>query len=155
ASRDFQAEANYRNSRWLDYKKDKSKLVFAGQTPINGKMANTLMLTTPKSVKIKMFFDATSGLLLREEIPADDTTRVYDYSDFRAIDSVMEPYAINLTIGEAQFAIKLDSVKHNPQIDRAAFEFPKISNDPLPDIAKLLKEVGKNEEEVDRLLEKY
>jgi hypothetical protein len=158
-SRDFQAEAAYRNSRWLDYKKDKSKLIFAGQTTINGKPANTLVLTTPKSVKIKMHFDAVSGLLVREEIPADGVTRVYDYSDFRPVgngaDKVMEPHVINLTIGEAQFAIKLDSVKHNPQIDRAAFEFPKISNEPLPDIAELLKKVSENADELDRLLEKY
>ncbi|MEP7343403.1 MAG: hypothetical protein ABI977_37105 [Acidobacteriota bacterium] len=155
ASRDFQAEANYRNYRWLNYKKDKSKLVFAGQTTINGKPANTLVLTTAKSIKIKMHFDAASGLLVREEVPADEATRIYDYSDFRAVDNVMEPHAINLTIGETLLAIKLDSVKHNPQIDRAAFEFPKISNEALPDIAGLLKEVRKNEDEVDRLLDKY
>src|SRR5262249_32294840 len=53
ASRDFQAEASYRNVRWLDYKKDKSKLVFSGQANVNGKPANTVVLTTPKSVKIK------------------------------------------------------------------------------------------------------
>lgn len=155
ASRDFQAEANYRNTRWLDYKKDKSKLIFAGQTTINGKTANTLVLTTTKSVKIKMYFDAASGLLIRDEIPADDSTRIYDYSDFKAVDNVMEPHTIGLTIGDAQFAIKLDSVKHNLPVDRSAFEFPKVSNEPLPDIAGLLKEVGKNEDEVDRLLEKY
>jgi hypothetical protein len=159
ASRDFQAEASYRNSRWLNYKKDKSRLVFAGQTTINGKPANTLVLTTPKSVKIKLHFDAASGLLVREEVPADEVTRIYDYSDFRPVGNgagnVMEPHAINLTVGEAQYAIKLDSVNHNPQIDRAAFEFPKISTEALPDIAGLLKEVGKNEDEVDRLLEKY
>ncbi len=155
ASRDFQAEAIYRNARWLDYKKDKSKLILAGQTTINGKPANTLVLTTPKSIKIKMHFDAATGLLIREEVPADGLTRVYDYSDFSAVDNVMEPHVINLAIGEVQYAIKLDSVKHNLPVDRQAFEFPKISNEPLPDIAGLLKEVGKNEDEIDRLLEKY
>lgn len=155
ASRDFQAEANYRNARWLDYKKDKSKLTLAGQTSINGKSANTLVLTTLKSIKIKLYFDAASGLLIREEFPADGQTRIYDYFDFRAVDNVMEPHTINLTVGETQFAIKLDSVKHNLPLDRVAFEFPKISNEPLPDIAEMLKEVGKNEDEVDRLLEKY
>ncbi|MCI0524971.1 MAG: hypothetical protein L0Y75_06875, partial [Acidobacteria bacterium] len=50
---------------------------------------------------------------------------------------------------------KLDQVVHNPQLDRRLFDFPKISNEPLPDIAALLKEVGQNEDEVDRILEKY
>ena len=47
-SRDFQVEARWRNNLWLDYKKDKSKLTFAGRTEINGKAANSVILTTIK-----------------------------------------------------------------------------------------------------------
>lgn len=159
ASRDFQAEATYRNTRWLDYKKDKSKLNFAGQTQINGKPANTLVLTTSKNVKIKMHFDAVSGLLIREELPADESIRIFDYSDFRPIanaaGSLMEPHTINLTIGEQRLEIKLSQITYNPQLDRTVFEFPKISGEPLPDIAALLIELKKNEDAIDDLLEKY
>lgn len=155
ASRDFQTEARYRNWRWLDFKKDKSKLTFAGQTTINGKAANTLALVTAKNVTIKMHFDAASGLLIREEIPAGEAVRVFDYSDFKTVGSLVEPHAIKLTIGEVSFDIRLDSIKHNPAIDRAAFEFPKLSNEPLPDIPALLDAVGKNEDAVDDILEKY
>jgi hypothetical protein len=155
ASRDFQTEARYRNARWLDYKKDKSKLSFGGQATVEGKPANIVVLTTIKNVKIKLYFDAASGLLIREETPVADTTRVFDYSDFRRVGGLMEPHAINLAEGDERYEVKLDQVVHNPQIDRAAFEFPKISNEPLPDIPALLKEVGKNEDEIDRLLEKY
>ncbi|MGH9831962.1 MAG: hypothetical protein ACREBD_36130 [Blastocatellia bacterium] len=155
ASRDFQTEARYRNGRWLDYKKDKSKLNFGGQTRINGQAANTVVLTTPKNVKIKMHFDAASGLLVREELPAGELIRVLDYSDFRPVGKVIEPHSITITAGEDRYEIKLDEIVHNPPLDRALFDFPKISNEPLPDIAALLKEVGKNEDEVDRILEKY
>jgi len=155
ASRDFQTEARYRNGRWLDYKKDKSKLNFGGQTRINDKPANTIVLTTPKNVKIKLHFDAASGLLVREELPAGELIRVFDYSDFRPAGKVMEPHSITVTAGEDRYEIKLDQVVHNPQLDRSLFDFPKISNEPLPDVAALLKEVGKNEDEVDRILEKY
>src|SRR5215470_649502 len=58
ASRDFQTEARFRNARWLDYKKEKSKLTFGGQGQVNGKPANSLILTTLKNVRIKMYFDA-------------------------------------------------------------------------------------------------
>lgn len=155
SSRDFQTEARYRNGRWLDYKKDKSRLTFGGQTQINGKPANTVVLTTPKNVKVKMHFDASSGMLVREELPAGDAIRIFDYSDFRAVGNLSEPHAITITIGDERFEIKLDQVIHNPQLERAIFDFPKISNEPLPDIPLLLEEVGKNEDEVDRILEKY
>ncbi|MGH9768305.1 MAG: hypothetical protein ACREAB_12790 [Blastocatellia bacterium] len=155
ASRDFQTEARYRNARWLDYKKEKSKLAFGGQTTIQGRPANTVVLTTIKNVKIKLHFDAASGLLTREETPAGEITRVFDYSDFRPVGNVMEPHTIICAEGNERYEIKLDQVVHNPQLDRAAFEFPKISSEALPDIPALLKEVGKNEDEIDRLLEKY
>jgi hypothetical protein len=155
ASRDFQTEARYRNARWLDYKKEKSKLALGGQAQIDGKPANTVVLTTLKNVKIKMYFDAASGLLVREEAPAGEVTRVFDYSDFRPVGNVIEPHAITITEGDERYEIALEQKVHNPQLERAAFEFPKISNEPLPDIPALLNEVGKNEEEIDRLLENY
>ena len=155
ASRDFQTEARYRNWRWLDFKKDKSKLTAAGQITINGKAANTLALVTAKNVTIKMHFDTVSGLLIREEIPSGESVRIFDYSDFKPIGNLMEPHTIKLTIGELSFDIKLDSIQYNLPLDRVAFEFPKLSNEPLPDIPALLDAVGKNEDEVDRILEKY
>jgi len=155
ASRDFQTEARYRNARWLDYKKDKSKLAFGGQTTVQEKPANAVVLTTIKNVKLKLYFDAASGLLVREEIPAGEITRVFEYSDFRLVGNLMEPHTITVNEGDERHEIKLAQIVHSPQIDRAAFEFPKISGEPLPDIPALLKEVGKNEDEIDRLLEKY
>jgi outer membrane lipoprotein-sorting protein len=155
ASRDFQTEARYRNARWLDYKKERSKLSFGGQTTVQGKPANTVILTTVKNVKIKLYFDAASGLLVREETPAGEIARVLDYSDFRPVGNLMEPHSIICAEGDERYEIKLDQVVHNPQIDRAAFEFPKTSGEALPDIPALLNEVGKNEDEIDRLLEKY
>jgi hypothetical protein len=155
ASRDFQTEARYRNARWLDYKKERSKLALGAQTTINGKPANTVILTTIKNVKIKLYFDAASGLLAREEMPAGEVTRIFDYSDFRPVGNVMEPHAITWAEGDERYEIKLDQIVHPPQIDRAAFEFPQISREPLPDIPALLKEVGKNEDEIECLLERY
>src|SRR5262245_4605022 len=155
ASRDFQAEARYRNARWLDYKKEKSKLGLGGQTTVQGKTANAIVLTTVKNVKIKLYFDAASGLLVREEMPAGEITRVFEYSDFRPVGRLAEPHALTVSEGDERYEIKLAQIAHNPRIERAAFEFPKISGEPLPDIPALLKEVGKNEDEIDRLLEKY
>ncbi|MBO0720044.1 MAG: hypothetical protein J2P41_04440, partial [Blastocatellia bacterium] len=154
-SRDFQVEARWRNTRWLDYKQDKSKLVFAGKTEIGEKAANSVILTTVKNVKIKMYFAAESGLLLRDEVPAGAVSRICDYSDYRPVDGVMEPHAISVAVGDEHYEIKLDRVEHNPLLDRSLFDFPKISNEPLPDVRALIEEVSRNEEEIDRILENY
>lgn len=155
ASRDFAVEAAYRNTRWLDYKKEKAKLTLSAQADVNGKPANVVVLTTAKGVRIKMFFDTASGLLVREEIPSGEAVRVFDYAEHRAIDDVLEPHAITVTVGQERYAIKVAEIKHNLPLDRAQFEFPKLSNEPLPDIDALLKEVKANEDRIDDLLEKY
>jgi hypothetical protein len=154
-SRDFQAEAIWQNLRWFNYKKEKAKLTFGGQTTINGISANTVVYTSPKNVKIKAYFDVASGMPIREEFPAGDQTRTFDYTDFRLVDGVKVPHQIHLTTGDQQYQIKIERVIHNSQIDRSIFDFPKTSTEPLPDINALLKEVGQNEDEVERLLEKY
>ena len=155
SSRDFAAEAAYRNSRWLNYKKEKSKIVAGGSSTVNGKSANLLILTTAKGASVKMYFDAATGLLIREEIPSDNLIAVSDYSDYRMVNDVQEPFSIVKKIGGDVYEIKLEQVIHNQQIAKDAFNFPKISDEPLPDIPSLLSELQKNEDRVDEILEDY
>lgn len=154
-SRDFQTEVFYRSNLWLNYKKAKSKIVSCGLTKINGKTANCLNLINAKGVSIKMYFDATNFLLLREEIPAGEAVKTFDYSDFRIVNGVQEPFTINAKIGEEIYEIKLESVVFNRQIARSDFDFPQISSEPLPDIAALLKQLQDNEDKTDAILENY
>lgn len=155
ASRDFAAEASFRNAGWLNFKKDKSKITQNARTDINGKTTDSLTLTTAKGVAIKLFFDAATGLLLREEIPAGNSIKTFDYADYRIVDGVSEPFTINAKIGEENYLIKLDEVSHNRQIAKENFDFPKISGEPLPDIPALLKSLQTNEDKIDEILENY
>jgi hypothetical protein len=56
AGRDFQIESNYRNNRWLNYKKEKSKIVYGGKSNINGKSADLVTLTTVKGANNQNVF---------------------------------------------------------------------------------------------------
>jgi hypothetical protein len=152
---DFRAAAVFRNARWFDAKKDKAKLTTEGTANLNGKTANIVALTTVKGVKIKMYFDAASGLPVKEEIPAGALTKVYEYGDYRVINGVQEPFAITLTMGDEAFTITLDEVAHNKPVDRARFDFPRVSNEPLPDVQALLAAVQKNQAAIDDILENY
>lgn len=155
ASRDFQAEAVFKTSRWLNYKQEKAKISFLNQTNIAGKTANVLLLTTAKGVQIKLFFDAASGLLLREEIPAGESLKTFDYGDYRKIGGVFEPFSIKTNVGGEAFEIRLDEIAHNQAVPKSVFDFPQISNEPLPDIKTLLTEIRANTDKVDKILENY
>ncbi len=155
ASRDFQAETFYRNLRWIDAKAEKTKISAGGKTIVNGKAANAVILTTAKGVQIKLHFDAATNLLLREEIPAGDRFKIIDYGDYRRVDNILEAFSIVSKIGDDTYEIKLEEIKHNPQIAKTIFDFPRISNEPLPDIKILLDEVRANAAKIEAILENY
>ncbi|MEQ1606040.1 MAG: hypothetical protein ABL999_14345 [Pyrinomonadaceae bacterium] len=147
------AEALYRNTRWLKAKDDKSKLTAGGTATVNGKPANVVVLTTAKAVKIKLCFDAASGMLVREEVPQGGKS--FEYSDYRVVNSVQTPHTIKFSDGEETYDIKLDDVKYNVAVSRAAYDFPKMSGEPLPDIPTLLNEIRANADKIDAILENY
>lgn len=122
---DFQAEAVYRNNRWLNSGKERAKIVSADAAEVNGRPCNALFFTTSRGVMLKLYFDAASWLTLREEFPAGESSRAIEYGDFRAVGAVMEPFALVLIEGGDRFEIKLDEVKHNVAVDPATFDFPK------------------------------
>ncbi len=155
SAKDFQAEVVHRNTRWLNAKADKSKITAGGGVMVNGKQANVVNITTAKGVQIKLFFDAASGLLVREEIPQGAIVKSFDYADYRKVGNVMEAFLITTKVGDETFEIRLDEIKHNGQIAKNVFDFPQISNEPLPDIKTLLDEIRANADKVDQILENY
>lgn len=155
ATRDFQALAAYRNVLWLNYKREKSKIVFAGTSVVVGKNADAVTLTTAKNVRIKIYFDRKTGLPVREEIPGGDETEIYDYDDYRTVDGINEPFSITEISGGEKYVVKIDRIAHNQTIAKSVFDFPQVSNEPLPDITALLKQVEANEDKVDEILENY
>jgi hypothetical protein len=155
ASREFQVEAAWRAVRWLDYKKERSKLTPPTRAEIDGRPVHVVLLTTVRNIQLRLFFDVETGRLIREEIPLAGLTRRFDYGDFRMVNGLLEPHLITMTLGEERFEIRLEKITHNPTLDRALFDFPTVSNVPLPDIEALLREVGQNEERIDEILDKY
>jgi hypothetical protein len=154
-SADFRTEALYRNSRWLNYKEEKSKVALAGAATVDGKPATAVILTTNHNAKLKIYFDTASGLVVREEIPAGATARIIEYAEYRVVDGLMEPFVIRLSEGDERFSIQINQVVHNQLVEHALFDYPKISGEPLPDIDSLVKQVGDNQNAIDALLEKY
>lgn len=155
AGKNFLAEAVYRNSRWLNAKNEKAKLTAAGIATVNGKTANCVLMTNAKSIQIKICFDSTTALLVREEIPQGKIVKSFEYSDYRVVGGIQTAFSIVSKVGEETFEIKLDEVKYNQPFAKSIFDFPQISNEPLPDVKGLLDEIRANADKVDEILENY
>jgi hypothetical protein len=155
ASDSFQAEAWYRNHRWLDYKKERAKLAYAGATTVNNKSAHAVTLTTARGVKIKLHFDVASGLLVKEELAAGKGVKTFEYNDYRAINGVKEAFAITISEDGERYEIKLAEVAHHQQLDRALFDFPRPADELPPDLDALFTKLREHQAELEQLREKY
>ncbi len=155
ASEDFRAEAVFRNWRWIDYKKRKEKITGGGNAIIDGRPAKVVVLTNRYATMIKLYFDSDTNLLIREQIRNGDQWKTFDYSDYRPVNGVKEPFRVATEIDGEKFLIRVDRMTYNIGIDPAEFDFPRVLGDPLPDLTKLLTELRENEEKVENILENY
>lgn len=154
SSGDLQAAALYLNNLWLNYKDEKSKITPGGQTTIDGKTANAVVLTTQKGVVLRLFFDGSTGLPLRDEVTIGDELWVQDHADYRSVNGVKFPFLTRLTTNGESYDIQIDRVVVNQPIGRSAFDFPKAKGE-IPDIPVLLKEVQANQDRVEAMLDRY
>lgn len=155
SSRDFQAEATYRHTRWLNARDEKAKLTAGGNSVLNGRPVNIVFMTTAKGAKVKIYFDAETGLLLREEFPFGPGSRWFEYSNYRAVNGIQTPFSVRFSYDGDDYDLKFEKVVYNEAIALSNFDFPPVSTEPLPDIPKLLDEIRANTEKVDEILENY
>ena len=161
------AAAQFRNDRFLTYKKEKSRLQALPRDSIDGRAALGIEFTTRSGIQRKLYFDAQSFLLLKEEQlradPAAPGTTMREeilYSDYRAVDGVQEPHRITLRRtphgGMPQsWEARVDKVTHNGDVQAQVFQFPARASAALPDFAALLKQVEENQKNLEKLREDY
>jgi len=155
SANDFQAEAAYRNARWLNAKAEKTKINFGGVTTLYDKQYDLVQLTTAKGVRINLYFDCTTNLLFREVIERGIDIKAYDYYDYRNVNGVQIPFWIKWRINGETTEIAINEAKLNQPVAKNLFDFPQVSNEPLPDIPALLNEIRVNADKVDEILENY
>lgn len=149
------ATAVYRNDRFLAYKKEKTRVQWLGQQTVRDRPAHVIELTTRTGIKRQVFFDAETYLILKEEQPGESGTEEMFFDDYRPVDGVMEPFRIQMRRGGELLEIAITQMTHNTPIADEVFNFPKMSDEPLPDIAALLDEVKNNQRRVDEIKEYY
>jgi hypothetical protein len=151
----FQAEAGFRSSLWMDAKKQRIKIVSGGKVDVGGKPANLIVLNTAKGATVKLFFDASTDLLAREEFLVGDSRRAFEYSDYTRISGVSHARKARIEVDGIAYEAVFNEILPGTQNAAAEFDFPSASDAAFPDVPTLLKEVQANEDSVERLLDSY
>lgn len=107
-------------------------------------------------VRVKLFFDAASSLLVKREREAAQGIDEVFYGDYRAVDGVMEPFSIRTKRGSTELAITIERVEHNRGVEASAFHYPQLEGTrPLPELEPLMKAITANQEKIDQMRERY
>ncbi|MBI3662394.1 MAG: hypothetical protein HY234_05015 [Acidobacteria bacterium] len=149
------AAAFYRNDRFLTYKKEKTKVQLLGRETVAGRPAFAVEMTTRSGLQRRLYFDAESYLLVKDEEDREGGREEVFFGDYRAVNGVKEPFRMQIRRGGETLDVTVRELKHNGGVEVALFDFPKRSARPLPDLATILKELEKNQKKIDEIREDY
>lgn len=104
------------------------KLEVKGKDKVGSAEVYVIEATPPEGSPMKMYFDATSGLLLRvdaeTETPQGKMPTESYFEDYREVDGVKMPFVLKQSSPAINWVLKLEEVKHNVTIEDAKFAKP-------------------------------
>lgn len=103
-------------------------IVVKSKEKVGSAEAYLVEATPAEGSPVKLYFDATSGLLVRreseQESPQGKMPTELLLEDYRVVDGVKMPFVVKTSTPAMAFVIKLEDVKHNVTIDDAKFAKP-------------------------------
>ncbi len=154
-SAQLRATAFYWNDHFQTYSKVGVQAALAAQETIDGNAANVVEMTTRAGVHRKFFFDAKSGMLIKETEEGEGAEEETIFSDFRPVDGVLEPFHLVIHSEGRTIVVTMREVRHNTKLSEGVFAFPEKATAPLPDPGELVREVEKNQKQLDLLRKNY
>ena len=95
---------------------------------IDDRPAYTLICMRQGQPPVRLYFDQSSGLLLRQvrytDTPVGRNPTQIDYADYREVDGVKVPFRWTLARVNGRFTIQIQEAKQNVDIDDAKFAKP-------------------------------
>lgn len=123
---DAKLEAEFH--RELKFKQLFPTLVVKGKQQVAGKDAWVLLATPKEGSPVTMYFDAESGLIVKDdqerESPEGKMPIQTFYEDYRQVDGIKMPFKMRQVSPMFELVIALEEVKHNGPVDDAKFKKP-------------------------------
>ncbi|WP_337044199.1 hypothetical protein [Emticicia sp. 17c] len=102
-----------------------AKLTYIGKEKVNATDAHKIEVTIG-TVKMTEFYDAATGLKLRQvitaETPMGSQTITSDYSNYKDVNGVKMPYKLNQDLGMMQLELVVNKIEANTNLADALFE---------------------------------
>jgi hypothetical protein len=150
-----EAAARFYNTRLLNPKKNRLVVTYVGSAQVRGREAAEIEVTSPAGAKRQVFFDAQTHLIVKETALVGGIQQEILYDDYRPVDGVQVPYAIDLRRGADDFKITVNRAAINERVGERTFDFPKKAQVVLPDLKELFIKIDNNQKAIDKMKENY
>jgi hypothetical protein len=150
AAFDAKLQATLGAGRFVDFKKMKVLARTSGTEQVGGETAYVVEFSTREGGRARFWFGASSKLLLKTE---DGAGGFFLYADYRPEGGVLEPHRnTHEAGGKADATYVLKGVRYNTGLADSLFEPPA---DATLDIPALLRDLAKNQDDVDKRINDY
>ena len=148
-------EALLANTHLTDLQRNRIVPQITGKTVIDGKQAAGIEFAKD-AAKVKLFFDASTNLVIKRERETSEGIEETFYGDYRPVDGVMEPHSLRIKRANDEIIVSIDRVEHNKSLELTAFRYPVVEGSrPLPELEPLLKALQDNQDKIDEMRERY
>ncbi|HUJ39967.1 MAG TPA: DUF4292 domain-containing protein [Candidatus Acidoferrales bacterium] len=114
----------------MDYKAKGNTVEYLGKDKVEGSDAYKLRVTRKNGIVETVYIDVDSGLevktVTKAKVHGNETEEESTYSDFRTVDGLVFPFAIEQnTVGSQQKQkITIDKIEINPDLSSVQFQMP-------------------------------
>jgi hypothetical protein len=141
----IRAEASYVNTRLLTLD-EIDQVSVTGRDQVRGHDVIVLVTVTADGIARRLFFDAGSYLLLKDEQQTGGGLEERFYDDYRQVEGVLEPHQIEWHRNGQVFRLAVEHVSHNGPVDRTAFDVPGVPAAPPVNLSAMLSAAERNEQ---------
>lgn len=114
----------YHLHREIKLKEFYPEMTVKGREKISDQEAYVVKAVAAEGTSEAMYFDVSSGLLIRRDVTIRGTTLQTYFEDYKEVDGVKIPFTVRRSRADFSFSYKFDEVKHNVTIEDMKFNKP-------------------------------
>ena len=144
--------ASLDSSRLINFKKATVLARVISLGDLASEPAYIVEFSTRSGARFQYYFSLKTSLITKITGDVKKTRVLFD--DYRSEQGIMEPHRVHMNAdGSGELTLLLQSVKYNTGVDDRVFD-PPAATETL-DVAALLREVGRNQDEIEKRVSEY
>jgi hypothetical protein len=144
--------ASLDSSRLINFKKANVLARVLSLGDLGSEPAYIVEFSTRSGARFHYYFSVKTGLITK--IIGDVRKTKVLFEDYRAVQGIQEPHRVSMNVdGSGELTLLLQSVSFNTGIADSVFDPPGAKEE--LDVAALLREVGRNQDEIDNRVSEY